>query len=82
VFSDLAVADPEDVDLADRVSLAAGGRPRNSPNRTAWEVSRTATLSPSAITSSMVMLTSDKPAETRLIACFRSALPPPVEPDV
>src|SRR5439155_4772900 len=52
------------------------------PTWVAREVRRTATRSPSAMTSSMVMLASARPAETRSMAAMSSAFPAPVEPHV
>ncbi len=85
VLDDRAVADPEDVDLADRVGLPLGGRPMKGPTWTACEVTRAATRSPSAIMSSIVIVASARPFETRSMASFIPSRPcmsgPPPCPD-
>ena len=65
MLGDLAVFDAEEMDLRDVVFLAGGGHAHELAGMTTVEMRRTATLSPSAITSSIVMRASSSPAATR-----------------
>jgi hypothetical protein len=77
VLRDLAVLDPEDVDLADRVRLAARRQTHELADLNGMRSEPDTDPVPLPDMSSIVMLTSDNPAETRSIARFRSALPAP-----
>src|ERR1051325_6795532 len=63
-------------------SLPVAGIPMKSPACFPWAVTRTATLSSSAIMSSILKLTPVSPACTRRVACFSGSMPAGILPQL